>query len=63
MSKDTVEVPIAWLNKLLELGKVTEVRIYSSGIANGWTADKSKLEHLKGYIESAKMFTKEEVKD
>lgn len=60
--EDTVEVPIAWLVKLIKLGKETDVQVYSTGVMNGNRADKTKLNHLKGYIESAEFLIPEELK-
>lgn len=55
MANNTVEVPVAWLEKLIQLGKQADVTVtpgvQSIGIRP--TVYKSSLIRLKGYIESA----------
>lgn len=48
---ETVEVPVAWLKRLVELSKNTKVR--ATSFLNVVEIDDSKLVQLQGYIESA----------
>lgn len=61
MSK-TTEVPIVWIERLMELGEKADVKVWVSlGMYGGSPRkDDSKLILLKGYIESAKQFLDEQ---
>ena len=52
----TAEVPVKWLEQLMKLGKEAKVEVYSTGVMNGHRTNTTKLDHLKGYIESAEFF-------
>lgn len=51
--ENSVEVPITWLKKLMELGEKANVKVHHNGISNSWRKDTASLDELKGYIQSA----------